>query len=66
MLNLGLKGVKLTLHVPIDISESLLGCVKVGLFTLYIREGRNHAIIEFLNLGHSLVLAYDLVSWRAL
>ena len=66
MLNLGLECVQLTLHVPIDISESLLGCVKVGLFTLYVCEGRDHAIIEFLNLGHSLVLAYDLVSWRTL
>ena len=66
MLNLGLEGVQLTFHVPIDISEALLGCIEVGLFTLYVCEGRDHAIIEFLNLGHSLVLASYLVGWRAL
>ena len=66
MLNLGLESVQLTLHIPIDISKSLLGRIEVGFFTLYVCEGWDHSVIEFLNLGHSLILASNLVRWRAL
>ena len=46
-----LEDVELILHVPVHISEPLLGCVVIGVLALFISEGRDHTIVELFDLG---------------
>ena len=62
LLNLRLEDVEFILHIPIDISETLLRCVVKCVLSLLISKSWYHSIIELFDLG-SRVFSTFILRW---
>ena len=64
LFDLRLEDVELVLHVPVNVREALLRCVVVCVLPFLISKGRDHTIIELLNLRGRVFATF--VGWWAL
>jgi hypothetical protein len=53
--NLGLKDIKFFLHIPVNVVETLLRCVVVGLLSFYVSERRNHCAVKLFYFAREVV-----------